>query len=84
MDKPFGKSSKVCENTVNEMMVTLVTQAGPMVALVLFFVWADSKRDEKNRLERDELHKYVRNTLHDLIRENQQLISALRDKDDSE
>ena len=66
------------------MMVTLVTQAGPMVALVLFFVWADSKRDEKNRAERDELHKYVRSTLESLVRETHRLIEVLKEKDDPE
>lgn len=66
---------------MNEMMVTLVTQAGPMVALVLFFVWTDNKRDEKNRIERDELHKYVRTTLHELIKTNHELIKQFRDKE---
>ena len=64
------------------MMVNLVTQAGPMVALVLFFVWSDNKRDERNRIERDELHQYVRDTLVDLVKESHRLLNDFEHKDE--
>lgn len=71
---------------MDEIWLNVLTNAGPMVALVMFFVWSDAKRDARNASERRELELYVRTKLDGLIQENQLLIRQLGSmiKDDRE
>ena len=64
---------------ISELLMHVLTQAGPMAAIVFFFVWRDSKTDARNAASRDEANKYIRSKLEELVRENQQLIREHND-----
>ena len=63
-----------------DVLLDLATNAGPMVALVIFFVWSDSKRDERNAEATAELHKYIRERLEGQVESTNEKITEFRDE----
>ena len=64
---------------IGSLLMHVVTQAGPMAAIVFFFVWKDNRVDARNAAMREEANKYIRDTLGGLVKENTEAMKEMRD-----
>jgi hypothetical protein len=54
---------------LSDALLTLLREFGPLLGLILFFVWRDWKREDKLAQRIEALEAYQRDTLVDLLRE---------------
>jgi ribosome-binding factor A len=64
---------------IGTLLTDVLLQAGPMAAIVFFFVWKDNRTDARNAEAREDANKYIRERLETAIRENTQALKELRD-----
>ncbi len=64
---------------ISTLLTDVLLQAGPMAAIVFFFVWKDNRVDSRNAAAREEANKYIRERLETAIRENTQALKDLTD-----
>jgi len=51
----------------SEMLTTLLEQFGPLVGVILFFIWRDWKREDALSTRVESLENYQRDTLYHLV-----------------
>jgi len=57
-----------------EYLINLIKNAGPHMALVIFFVWQGSQREGRMEKRVDGLHEYIRTEMKSLVQRSQDII----------